>query len=143
MGAFWRFAPWFNRTILLAVTIIFALISVKYITDPVHTAIASGIVAGSALAITTIRVGFGGFPLGSAIVILFCLSATRRLLMGLCFVTTVSGVILITRIFSVLVDHSSSGNVHLLVAEAILLTLSTIGIFIELGRRRYQLQQAA
>ena len=110
MGAFWRFAPWFNRTIHLAVTIIITLISVKYIT---------------------------------AIVILFCLSATRRLLMGLCFVTTVSGVILITRIFSVLVDHSSSGNVHLLVAEAILLTLSTIGIFIELGRRRYQLQQAA
>lgn len=61
MGAFWRFASWFNRTILLAVTIIFTLISVKYITDPVHTAIASGIVAGSALAITTIRVGFGVF----------------------------------------------------------------------------------
>ena len=143
MRIFWRFTPWFSRIILLIVTIIFTLISMKYIIDPVHTAVASGISGGSALAITTIRVGFGGFPLGSAIVILFCLAATRRLLMGLCFVTTMAGVILITRLVAVLVDHSIIGNLHLLIAEAILLTLSTIGIFIELGRRRYQLRQAA
>jgi hypothetical protein len=143
MRTFWGFAPWFNRAILLAVTIIFTMISVKYITDPVHTAAASGISAGSALAITTIRVGFGGFPLGSAIVTLFCLAATRRLLMGLCFVTTISGVILITRGVSVLVDHSTSENLHLLIAEVILLTLSAIGIFIELGRRCYQMRQSA
>jgi hypothetical protein len=125
------------------VTIIFTLISLKYLADPLHTAIPSGISAGSALAITTIRVGFGGFPARPPMVILFCLAAARWLLMGLCFVTTISGVILITQIFSVMVDHSSNGNVHLLVAEAILLTLSTIGIFIELGRRRYRLQPAA
>ncbi len=143
MEKFWRFAPWLNRLVLLAATLIFALISAKYIADPVRTAATFKISLGSAAAITNMRVGFGAFPLGCAIITLVCLVSTSRLLTGLCFVATMIGVATAARVFGILVDGAATESLVVLRAEVILLTLSIIGLFIELGGRRYRLKDAA
>lgn len=143
MTTFWRFAPWLSRLPLLAVTLIFTRVSWRFLSDPVQAAAASSISLGSGAAITIARVGFGGFPLGFAIITLACLVSTHRLLTGLCFVVTMIAVVIAVRIMGILVDNSAHESLRVLVAEVILLTLSVISLFVELRRRGYRLQDAA
>src|SRR5689334_18231540 len=77
-----RFSPWINRLVLAAATLIFTMISLRYIIDPVRASAATGVSLNSGLAVTTTRVGFGGFPLAFAIFSLVCLFSTRRLQVG-------------------------------------------------------------
>lgn len=133
---FERIAPWVTRFVLLAVTFIFAGIGLKFITDPVHAAGASGIAATSATAVTAIRVGFGGFPLGSAVVALYCLVSKRRVLAGLCLAAMMIGVVLSVRFFAVLTDGTAMENMRLLTAEGVVLAAAIGGILIEARYRR-------
>ena len=136
MTTLWRLVPWINRLVLLFPTAIFTLIGLRSISDPVHAAAESGIVLDSPLAVTIMRVGFGGFPLAFAIITFACLISTRRHLIGLSLVATVVAVLLVIRIVAVTIDHTASLNAMLLRAEAILLTVVTAGLLMETGRRR-------
>ena len=138
MNTFWRISHWPARLILLAASALFIMISLKYLSNPVHVAAADGISLGSGMAITRLRIGFGAFPLGFAIILLFCLVSRARLLAGLGIVATLDFVILIVRLLSIPVDHSLQQNLPLVRAEAVLLLLCLAGITIELGRRRNQ-----
>jgi hypothetical protein len=140
MEHFWRVIPWFNRLVLLAATLIFALIGIRYITDPLGAAAATDISLGSALAVSTMRVGFGAFPLGCALIALACLVSPLRLHIGLSFVATIFGVALAVRVFAILDDGTLQQSLALLSAEAILLTLSIIGLIAEKGRRQRPLE---
>jgi hypothetical protein len=135
---FSRFAPWLNRFVLLAATLVLAMIGRKFITDPVGAAAAANISLGSALAVTNMRASFGAFPLGCAIVAFACVISTRRHLAGLSFVATIIGVALAVRIFGVLMDGTLSESVRVLFAEGALLSFSVIGILAELSRRRHR-----
>ena len=53
------FAPWINRIVLAAATLIFTMIGMRYITNPVHAAAATGATLNTPLAATTTRIGFG------------------------------------------------------------------------------------
>jgi hypothetical protein len=137
MTKFWAFSRWISRIILLFSTTIFFLISIRTISDPAGSAAEQGITLSSPLGYTILRVGFGGFPLGFAIIILACLISAQRILIGLSFVATMVAVVLAVRILGVYLDGTASQSSKLIVAEAVLLVLSAIGLFLELGRRRY------
>ena len=138
MYRLWRFTPWLNRLILSAATLIFTLIGVKYITDPVRAAASFKISLGSAAAITSMRVGFGAFPLGFAIIVASCLVSTSRQLRGLYFVATIIGVATAARVLGIMVDGAAPESVLLLRPEVALLALSVIGVVLESARRRHQ-----
>jgi fucose permease len=95
-----------------------------------------GIVLNSPTAITVVRVGFGGFPLGFAIALLGCLIATRRLLAGASLVAAVIGAATVARIQGLLVDGVTSYNLALLRPETVLLTLSLVAVVLERRRRQ-------
>ena len=138
MYRLWRFTPWLNRLILSAATLIFTLIGVKYITDPVRAAASFNISLGSAAAVTSMRVGFGAFPVGFAIIVASCLVSTSRLLLGLYFVVTIIGVATAARVLGIVVDGAAPESVFLLRPEVALLALSVIGVVLESARRRHQ-----
>jgi hypothetical protein len=131
----WRFVPWLNRLVLLAPTVVFSLIAVKYLADPVGTAAAFKISLGSAAAVTNMRVGFGAFPLGFALILMSCLVSARRHLMGLWFVATIIGVATGARLLGIMLDGPASQSLMVLRPEVVLLTLSSVGLVLEMRRR--------
>ena len=94
-----------------------------------------GIVLTSPTAITVVRVGFGGFPLGFAIALFGCLIATRRLLTGASLMAAVIGAATVARIQGLVADGVTSYNLALLRPEVGLLTLSLVAIVLERRRR--------
>lgn len=135
-----RFAIWISRFPLVIATVIFTGISLKYLFDPVRTAAESGMAFNSGLAITTGRIGFGAFPLAFAVITLSCLISRRRVLAGLYVVLTVIGAVFAVRVVGMLIDNSVKGNVRLLMPEIVLLLLSSLGLSIELRRRRHEME---
>ena len=131
-----QIAAWLNRFVLLATTVIFTAIGLRFVVDPARGAAESGISLGSALASTTARVGLGAFPLGFAIVTLVCLLSKRRLVTGVSFVVAVIGSALIVRLLSILADGPVPQSLRLLPPELILLTLSVASLLLELRSRR-------
>ena len=131
-----RFAPWINRFVLLGATIIFSMIGLRYITDPVHAAAATGVTFNSALASTTTRVGSGAFPLGLAIFTFACLFSTQRLLVGVSLIATVITTAIVVRIVGVVVDGPALDSTRLFIPEGIMLILAVAGMVLETARRR-------
>jgi hypothetical protein len=137
-----RFAPWISRIVLLGASVVFSMIGLRYITDPIQASAATGISLGSALAATTTRVGSGAFPLGFAIFTFACLISRRRLLTGASLVATVVTTAIVVRIFGMVADGPAPASTRLFIPEAVMLTLSVAGIVFELARRRRQTDPA-
>ncbi len=112
------------------------MIALRNLRDPIGATLPMGIVLTSPTAITVVRVGFGGFPLGFAIALLACLVATRRLLTGVSFVAAVIGAATGARIQGLVLDGATPYNLALLRPEVVLLTLSVVAIVLERRRRR-------
>src|SRR5437879_9006931 len=140
MKGFWRFAPWVTRLILVAPTFIFMSIASRYIAHPAQAAASAGISLDKPLAATVLRIGFGAFPLASAIFSLSCLVSTRRILTGLSFASTMVGVALVVRVFGMLADGTVRESMRLVRAEAAMLAVCILGVFIVLGRRNQHRQ---
>lgn len=133
--SFWTLLPWLNRLIILAVAALFSTISLKFILDPLAAATASGITIQPGLGYTNTRAGFGGFPLGVALILLFCLFSSRRLLAALASIATVAAVILLVRLYAAVVDNTLSGSAHLLAPEAVVTIAALLGVWMESARR--------
>ena len=133
--SFWTFLPWLNRLIILAVAALFALISFKFVLDPQHAAASSGIVPDTAVGFTNLRAGFGGFPLGFAAILMFCLRSSRRHLAALASIVTIVAVILAVRVYGAGQDGTYAESAHLLVPEAAMLSVSLLGLSMEARRR--------
>jgi hypothetical protein len=134
----WRYEPWLIRFILLAPALVFAFVSVRFLTDPAGAAAAAGITLDSSLGLTNLRSGIGGLFLGSASVTVFCLLSPRRLLAGLGFVATMIGVVLGVRLVSVAADGTMGASLPVLCAEGVFLSLSVLGMFLEVRRGRLE-----
>ena len=117
--------PWISRAVLLAAFVVLALIGRKFIGDPIGAASASDTTLASPLAVTNMRASFGAFPLGCALFVLICLVTSSLRRTGLVFVALIIGTALAVRIFGTLVDGSLAQSVHLLIAEAVMTSLST------------------
>jgi hypothetical protein len=136
MSGFWKFSPWLSRLIILAVIALFAMISLKFVFDPQRAAADSGIAIAPGLAFTNTRAGFGGFPLGFAFILAFCLFSRQRLLTALALIATVAGVILSVRLFGAVQDSTLGPSAHILVPEAVLFVVSLLGALMEVRRRK-------
>jgi hypothetical protein len=137
VGVLSRLSPILRRVPLVMVTVIFTMISVRYLSDPVRAAAKVGISFTQPSGITVARVGFAGFPLAIAILTFSCLISSRRLLAGQYLVLTVVGVVTVVRIFGIALDHSTA-SARLLIPETVLLILSLIAIRLESALRREQ-----
>lgn len=129
-----HFAPWINRLVLGATTLIFTMVGLRYIADPVRAAAATGVMLNSARAAAITRIGFGAFPLAFAIFSFGCLLSTRRLIAGVSLVTTVVTTAIVVRLVSLSADGMVPGSLRLLVPEAIILLLSATGLLLETAR---------
>jgi hypothetical protein len=133
-----RLAIWLNRIVLLAAGLLLGIVGRKFIVDPVGSAGASGILLGSAVAITNMRASFGAFPLACSIIAFSCLIPTRRQLVGLSLIATVIGVAFATRVYGILIDGTLAPSLRVLFAEGALFSLAVLAILMELRRRRGQ-----
>jgi uncharacterized protein DUF4345 len=136
MNLFWRMAPWLPRLLLLLATALFFLIGFKYLGDPVNKAASDSIILGSVMAISRVRVGFGGFPLALSCILLGCLLSQRRLLTGLGVLATTVAMITAARFVGIAVDGPAEEALRLLRVEIVLLVLSVAAIFLERARQR-------
>jgi hypothetical protein len=137
------FSFWLTRLILAWPTLVFALISSRYLLHPAQSASAQGIALASPLGLTILRVGFGAFPLACFFFTLFCLISEHRILTGLTFVSTVMSAALVVRVFGMLADGTTRQNMRLVVAELVMLVLLSIGVVLEMGRQRRLQEQPA
>jgi hypothetical protein len=137
MTGFWKMAPWLSRLIILAVAGLFTMISLKFIFDPLQAAANAGITIQPGVGYTNTRAGFGGFPLGFAAILVFCLFSSRRLLAALSSIVTVAAVILAVRLYGAAQDTTFSQSAHILIPETILLVVSLLGVVMEARRRHH------
>jgi hypothetical protein len=114
-------ALWLSRLVLFAAAMLLISIGLKFITNPVGAAAASGIALTSPLAHTNMRASFGAFPLAGGLLALFCLLSSRRHLIGLSVTAATIGTALAVRIFGVIADDTLGPSTVVLVAESVLL----------------------
>jgi fucose permease len=127
---------WFNRLVLTAATFVMLMIALRNLRDPIGATVPLDIELSSPTAVTAVRVGFGGFPLGFALALGACLFATRRLLTGISLVLAVVGGATIARVQGLALDGATPYNLAVLRPEIAMVTLSAIGIVLERRRRR-------
>jgi hypothetical protein len=133
-----KISPWLSRLIILGVAGLFTMISLKFIFDPQQAAANAGITIRPGVGFTNTRAGFGGFPLGFAVILVFCLFSSRRLLAALSSITTVAAVILAVRLYGAAQDATFSQSAHILIPETILFIISLLGVVMETKRRNHQ-----
>jgi hypothetical protein len=112
------------------------MIALRNLRDPIGATLPLDIALGSPTAVTIVRVGFGGFPLGFAVALFACVIATPRLLTGMSLVLAVVGAATIARVQGLVLDGATAYNLQLLRPEIAMVTLSLAGIALELRRRR-------
>ena len=130
-----RLAGIISRAPLVMMTVIFTLISFRYLAHPVRSAAEAGISFTSSSGITIARVGFAAFPLALAILAFRSLISARWRLAGLYMVLTVDSVVMAVRTLGFWMDHSTASAL-LLAPETVLLILSIVAIRLESGRLR-------
>jgi hypothetical protein len=140
---FLRFAPWINRLVLAAATLIFTMIGLRYIADPVGASAVTGVILSSGQAATTTRIGFGAFPLALAIFSFACLLSSRRLLVGVTLVATVITTAILVRLFSIAADGVVPQSLRLFVPETAILLLSVTGLILGTARLKHQSRRVA
>jgi DoxX-like family/Domain of unknown function (DUF4345) len=130
-----RHSIWFGRLVLAAATILFSLIALRQIADPVGASMPHQIALGSSDAITIMRVT-GGLFLGLALVLAACIASERRLLTGLGVLAAVIGVVTAVRVMGLVVDGPGPFTLRVLKPEVVLVALSSIGFLVERRRRQ-------
>lgn len=130
-----RGVVWFNRLLLLAATFIMTMIALRTLSDPIGSTRPLGIVLNSPTAVTVLRVGFGGFPLGIAIALVMSIQSKERLLTGLFLLASIAGAATATRLQGIVLDGATPYNLGLLRPEVALCVLSAVGIILERRRR--------
>lgn len=130
-----RHSVWFGRLVLAVATILFSLIALRQIADPIGASTAHQIALGSSDAITIMRVT-GGLFLGVALVLAACIVSDRRLLAGLGVLFTVNAVVAAVRVVGLVLDGPGPFTLQVLKPEVALVALSAIAFLVERRRRR-------
>jgi hypothetical protein len=138
-----RHTVWFNRVVLSAATLLMGSIGFRGLFDPVRMSAQHAITLGSAAGVTVARVGFGGFPMALAIILLACVAAERRLLMGLAILAVVAVVITAARLLGLALDGAAPFTVRVLKPEFALIVASMTALLLERRRRRREGGNAA
>jgi hypothetical protein len=136
MSGWLRHSIWFGRFVLGAATLLFGAIALRGLFDPVGSSAVHEITLGAPAGVTVARVGFGGFPLAFAIILLGCVVAERRLLTGLGALVIVAIVLTAVRLFGLVRDGAAPFTVHVLKPEIALVVASAVAFVLERRRRR-------
>jgi hypothetical protein len=126
----------FERLVLGVGTLMRTMIALRTLYDPNGLTLPLGIALKTPTAITVVRVGFGGFPLGVAIALLSCLTSIKRLLAGVSVVAVLMAGILVARIQGLIVGGVTVYNLARLPPEVTMLTLSLVAVVLERRRRQ-------
>lgn len=130
-----RHTIWFSRLVLAAATLLFAMIALRSLLDPVGSSAAHQITFGSGEGVTVARVGFGGFPLAFALMLLFCLLSARRLFAGLSMLVLVAVVVTAARVLGIAIDGPAPFTMHVLKPEIGFIVASATALLFERRRR--------
>lgn len=130
-----RATRWLGRVILFAATAILTVIAAHFLFDTTGQAMARGISLTSSLGVTIMRVGFGAFPLASAMVTAASLLAEERIRRGLWFVVVLFGTALAVRFVSAAANGSLAASVPLIIPELVFVALSVITLALGRGDR--------
>src|SRR5437762_5864494 len=125
MDGFARQSLWFNRVVLAGATILFSLIGMRYIVDPVSAVAPHAITLGSAEAITMMRVS-GGVFVGIAAVLFASALSERRIRGGVGVLALVSIAVTAVRLYGLEVDGAGAFTLKVLKPEIALVVLSTL-----------------
>jgi len=136
MSPFLRIAPWLGRLSLLAGTVILSMIGLRYLLDPVAAGAAVQTTFGSPAGITSMRVGFGAFPLAFAAVLAVCLFSPGHRRFGLFMVAVLMGAAAGARLLGIALDGPTVASTRLFIPELALLALSLLGLGGEWSARR-------
>jgi len=82
MNSWLRHTLWFGPSRPARRILLFSTIAVRYLVDPVAAGAPFRFPSDRPPAITIGRVGFGGFPLAVAVILVVCLVSVRRMLTG-------------------------------------------------------------
>lgn len=115
---------WMPRLVLLAVGLLYVMIGTKFALSPDASAAASGLGVAAPVGRTTLRAAMGGFPLGIAIALLYCLLSPARIAAGLRLAATVTGVVLAVRLAGASADGALAESAHLLAPETVVVALT-------------------
>jgi hypothetical protein len=126
-----RFALWINRIVLSAVILVFTMIGIRYIANPVSAAAATGAVLNTPLAATTTRIGFGAFPLAIAAFAFTSLLSSRRLVPAVRLVVIVMSFAIIVRAIGMVADGAVPASSRLFVPESVILLFALAGLFLQ------------
>lgn len=143
MKRLFSIAPWINRAVLGAASVIFTMIGMRYLADPAGAAANTGVTLTSALAATTTRIGFGAFPLAIAIFSFLCLLSAQRQRAGVSLVATVLMTAIAVRLWSIAVDGAVAQSTRLFLPEGVIFVLALTGLLLEAARGRQQRRTTA
>ena len=135
MSGWLQHSIWFGRFVLGAATLLFLAIALRGLFDPVGSSAVHDITLGSPAGVTVARVGFGGFPLAFAIILLTCVVAVRRLLTGLGALAVIATVLTAVRLLGLVLDGAAPFTVHVLKPEIALVVASAVAFVVERRRR--------
>ncbi|HEY6866010.1 MAG TPA: DUF4345 family protein [Candidatus Eisenbacteria bacterium] len=131
-----RLASWVGAIVMLASVVILTLIGTRYLVDPVRAAAELQTSFASPAGVTSMRIGFGAFPLALAAILAACLLAPRRRLAGLAIVATVMGLAALARVVGIAIDGPAAESIRLLRPEVAMLALSSGCAAVEWRARR-------
>ena len=129
-----RIAPWVQRFVLAAVTLIFGMIGLRYILNPVGSAAAVGMQLTSALATTTLRVAAGAFPLALSIASLVSLTSSRFRRTGVALIALLLAVVIAVRFIGLMQDGPAAASTRLFAPEGVIFALCAVSWWLERGR---------
>jgi hypothetical protein len=127
---------WLNRIVIMAVSVLFLTLGIKNLFHPLINAMKSDIILNSSTALSVARVSMGAFPLALAIVLLTSLFSKPQIFRGILTVFIFIVVTTIARIASLQIDGHSEFGLKVLIPEIIITILSTVGLYLELRRRK-------
>src|ERR1043165_9334438 len=135
MNKFSNVGIWFNRIVLFLVSILFAMIAMKNLFNPVASAAESNIVLSSTTALSVARVSMGAIPLAIALTSFLSIFSQKQMFGGLLLVFIVAFTVTLVRVISLRIDGPSVFGQKVLLPEIIITVLSATGLFLELRRR--------
>ncbi len=130
-----RHSQWLGRAVLGAAAVLFLLVAVRQIGDPVGASAPHAIALGSTDAVTIERV-MGGPFLALALALAACAASERRLLAGLRLLVSPVVAVTAVRVVGLVVDGAGPFTRQVLRPEIALVALSSLALLVERERRR-------
>ena len=127
---------WFSRVVLAAATLLFSMVGLRGLFDPVGSSAVHQIILGSNAGVTVARVAFGGFPLALGLIFVGCLVSEERVLSGLSVLVTVAVVLTGARVLGIALDGPAPFTMRVLKPEIGLVVASAVALAFERARRQ-------